>query len=451
MAGTQRPTKLIHHGADRGVTGSCHQLQMANGKSLLVDCGIFQGEEADRHPDPEIRFSLRGIEALLLTHVHIDHVGRLPYLLAAGFDRPIYCSQPTARLLPLVMDDAVRIGFTRNRRLIDRFLATIEKRLRPLDYDTWHRIEAGARIRLRPAGHVLGSTIFEVDGADGHRTVFSGDLGSKNAPLLRAATSPPRADLLVLESTYGDRLHPPAVDRQGALETVLRRTLDDRGITIIPAFSLGRTQALLFEMNGIFERIQQVSGQRLMKAVDVIVDSPLASRFTAIYKEMQPYWGKEATALLATDDQPLVFENLVTIGDHAEHLDTMDYLAKHELPAIVVAGSGMCTGGRVVNYLKRFLGETNTDLVFVGFQASGTPGRALQDGRNPVRFDGRPYEVAAAVHQLSGYSAHADQQDLIDFVEGFETPPGQIRLVHGEWQPKRVLQRELERRGYHVG
>src|SRR6056297_1050399 len=185
MAGTQRPTKLIHHGADRGVTGSCHQLQMANGKSLLVDCGIFQGEEADRHPDPEIRFSLRGIEALLLTHVHIDPVGRLPYLLAAGFDRPIYCSQPTARLLPLVMDDAVRIGFTRNRRLIDRFLAAIEKRLRPLDYDTWHRIEAGARIRLRPAGHVLGSTIFEVDGADGHRTGFSGDLGSKNAPLLR--------------------------------------------------------------------------------------------------------------------------------------------------------------------------------------------------------------------------------------------------------------------------
>jgi metallo-beta-lactamase family protein len=450
MVGKPRPTKLIHHGAHRGVTGSCHQLRMANDKSLLVDCGIFQGEEADRHPDPEIRFSLSGIEALLLTHVHIDHVGRLPYLFAAGFDQPIYCSQPTARLLPLVMEDAVRIGFTRNRRLIDRFLERIEKQLRPLDYDTWHPIEAGAQIRLRPAGHVLGSTIFEIEAADGHRTVFSGDLGSKNAPLLREATSPPRADLLVLESTYGDRLHPPAVDRQDALEKVLRRTLDDRGITIVPAFSLGRTQALLFEMNGIFERIQQASGRSLMKAVDVIVDSPLASRFTAIYKEMQPFWGKEATALLAPDDQPLVFENLVTIGDHAEHLDTMNYLAKHELPAIVVAGSGMCTGGRVVNYLKRFLGEANTDLVFVGFQASGTPGRALQDGRDPVRLDGRPFDVAAHVHQLSGYSAHGDQQDLIEFVEGFEEPPGQIRLVHGEWQPKRVLQQELERRGYHV-
>lgn len=442
--------KLIHHGAHEGVTGSCHQLKMQNGKSLLVDCGIFQGDDAAKHRSLEIKFSLGGIEGLLLTHVHIDHLGRLPYLLAAGFEKPIYCSHPTARLLPLVMEDAVRIGFTRNRRLIDRFLSTVQKQLRPLPYHEWHKIRGGAAIRLRPAGHVLGSTIFEIEAADGHLTVFSGDLGAKNAPLLYEATSPPRADLLVLESTYGDKLHSPAGDRQAALEKVLRHTLEDKGVTIIPAFSLGRTQALLYEMNGIFERIQKTEGRSLMKAIDVIVDSPLASRFTTIYEEMRPYWGSEAKALLATDDQPLVFDNLITIGDHAEHLDTIKYLAKHQLPAIVVAGSGMCTGGRVVNYLKRFLGEPTTDVIFVGYQASGTPGSDLLREKDSVRLDGTSIDVRAHIHRLSGYSAHGDQQDLIDFVEGFQQRPGHIRLVHGEYQPKRVLREQLQRRGYSV-
>lgn len=442
--------KLIHHGAHEGVTGSCHQLQMQNGKSLLVDCGIFQGDDAAKHPDPEVKFSLAGIEGLLLTHVHIDHVGRLPYLLAAGFEKPIYCSHPTARLLPLVMEDAVRIGFTRNRRMVDRFLKTVQKQLRPLDYHEWHEVRGNAKIRLRPAGHVLGSTIFEVEAADGHMTVFSGDLGAKNSPLLHDATSPPRADLLVLESTYGDKLHPPAGDRKAALEKVLRHTLEDKGITIIPAFSLGRTQTLLFEMNSIFERIQKTEGHSLMKAVDVIIDSPLAARFTELYEQMRPYWGIEAKEVLATDDQPLVFENLVTIGDHSEHLDTMKHLAEHQLPAIVIAGSGMCTGGRVVNYLKRFLGESTTDVVFVGYQASGTPGSYLLRERDWVRLDGAKVDVRARIHRLSGYSAHADQRDLIDFVENFQQRPGHIRLVHGEYQPKRVLREQLDRRGYSV-
>ncbi len=442
---------LIHHGAYDGVTGSCHQL-FWNGKesSLLVDCGIFQGSDAKKHPNPEIEFSLRGIECLLLTHVHIDHVGRLPYLMAAGFDKPIFCSLPTAKLLPMVMEDALKIGFTRSKHLIEKFTRQIGRQLRPLPYQQWHDVPGGVRVRLLPAGHVLGSTIFEVELPEGKRVVFSGDVGAGTNPLLNPPLSPEKADLLVLESTYGDRLHPAKNDRQAELEKIIRRTLADGGVTIIPAFSLGRTQALLYELNGIFERVQKTEHHTLMKRVDVIVDSPLASRFTSLYKEMKEHWGEEAQVVLETDDQPLVFENLTTVGSHTEHMKTLDYVEKHELPAVVIAGSGMCTGGRVMNYLKRFIGDQRTDIVFAGYQAGGTPGNYIARGSDWVRLDGRKFDIAAEVHKLSGYSAHADQADLIRFVEEMKSPPHEIRLVHGDYGPKRKLTAELTKRGYTV-
>jgi metallo-beta-lactamase family protein len=442
--------KLTHHGADKGVTGSCHQLSWKEGQSLLVDCGIFQGDDAIENPNPEINFSLKGIECLLLTHVHIDHCGRLPYLLAAGFDKPIYCSGPTARLLPLVMEDALRIGFTRSRNLIKKFLSHVDQLLQPLSYEVWHEIAGGLQIRLRPAGHVLGSTIFEVDLPDHKRVVFSGDIGTGHDPLLKPPSIPEKADLLVLESTYGDKLHERPEDRQQALERILRKTLDDKGITIIPAFSLGRTQSLLYEMNGIFERVQQSEGRTLMKQVDVIVDSPLASRFTELYRSMQEFWSIEAQHLMQTDAQPLVFENLTTVNSHSEHRDLLDYLERHRLPAIVIAGSGMCTGGRVINYLKRFIGQSSTDIVFVGYQARGTPGQFISRGSEWVRLDGRRYEIAASVHRIHGYSAHADQADLLHFVDTMPEAPRAIRLVHGEYQPKRTLAELLTERDYHV-
>ena len=442
---------LVHHGAHDGVTGSCHQLFWNDKKSsLLVDCGIFQGSDAKKHPNPEVKFPLRGIQCLLLTHVHIDHVGRLPYLMAAGFDQPIFCSVPTAKLLPMVMEDALRIGFTRSKRLIEKFTRQIGRLLKPLPYHQWHDLPGRAKVRLLPAGHVLGSAIFEVELPDGKRVVFSGDLGAGTNPLLNPPESPERADLLVLESTYGDRLHPAKNDRQEELEQIIRHTLADGGVTIIPAFSLGRTQALLYELNGIFERVQKTEHHTLMKRVDVIVDSPLASRFTAIYKDMQDHWGEEAQVVLQTDDQPLVFENLTTVGSHTEHRQVLDMVEERDLPAVVIAGSGMCTGGRVVNYLKRFIGDGRTDIVFAGYQAGGTPGHYISRGSDWVRLDGRKFDIAAKVHQLSGYSAHGDQADLIRFVDDMETPPGEIRLVHGEYGPKRTLAAELTRRGYSV-
>jgi len=442
--------KLIHHGARRGVTGSCHQLFVDDHRSLLVDCGTFQGRDAARHPNPEIEFPLSGIMAMLMTHVHIDHVGRVPYLLAAGFDQPIYCSRPTAELLPLVMEDSLKIGFALNSRLIADFLKKVTRLLRPMRYHEWFEITSGIKIRLSPAGHVLGSTIFEVELFDGRTAVFSGDLGARNAPLLNPPVSPPRADLLVLESTYGDRLHPSVNDRVTRLEEIICHTLTNGGVTIIPAFSLGRTQDLLFELNKIFKNYQTRQACSLLRHVDVIVDSPLATRFTDVYSSMSRYWGDEAQATLLIDDQPLVFENLTTVNSHDEHIATIKHIERHELPAVVIAGSGMCSGGRVVNYLKRFIDKTETDIVFVGYQAYGTPGHYIQNKGEWVQLDGKRFEIRAAIHQLSGYSAHADQADLIGFVEGFEQRPTKIRLVHGEDQPRATLAGELSKRGYDV-
>ncbi|MBK1702084.1 MBL fold metallo-hydrolase RNA specificity domain-containing protein [Thiococcus pfennigii] len=455
--------EIRHHGAVDGVTGSCHELVLAAGRSLLVDCGLFQGGEAAAGGASAERlgidFPVDPIEALVVTHVHIDHVGRLPYLLAAGYRGPVLCSPASAELLPLVLEDALKVGVTRNARLIEQVLALLRRRTVAVPYGVWHPVSEGLRIRLQRAGHILGSAYVEcavaADGGPEQRVVFSGDLGAPNTPLLPAPQSPERADVLVLESTYGDRRHEDRATRVARLRGAVEHALRDGGTVLIPAFSIGRTQELLYELEGLFHDhgpgAQGRAGQprQAWQGLQVVLDSPLAADFTAGYRRLRRYWDDEARGRLVAGRHPLAFEQLVTVEHHGDHLRMVDYLARSHQPAAVIAASGMCAGGRIVNYLKAMLGDPRHDILFVGYQAVGTPGRDIQrygPHGGYVVLDGERYDIRAQVHTIGGYSAHADQHDLIDFVVGIPTPPREIRLVHGEAQAKAALAVELRGR-----
>lgn len=449
-----RDFSILHHGAADGVTGSCHELRLADGRALLVDCGLFQGAELSADGasarSPEIDFPVGGVMALVVTHVHIDHVGRIPYLLAAGFRGPILCSEASAMLLPLMLEDALAVGATSDRQLIARVLGQIERQMVVLPYKTWHALAPGWRVKLQPAGHILGSAYVEVQLRDGlapsspdgeWRVVFSGDLGAPYTALLPAPRAPWRGDVVVLESTYGDRLHAGRSDRRRQLRLLVERALRNRGTVLVPAFSIGRTQELLYDLEAIIAARDSADGFD-WSSLEVIVDSPLAARLTESYRKLRHLWDAEARRRVAHGRHPLAFEQLYTVDTHAEHLSTVDYLTRTARPALVIAAGGMCTGGRVVNYLKAMLGDARHDVVFVGYQAAGTPGAAIQKygpRGGYVELDGKRYDIRAAVHTLGGYSAHADQGDLVRFLKRMRHHPAEVRLVHGDAPARTAL------------
>ena len=463
---------IKHHGAVQGVTGSCHELFVDSDQSVLVDCGLFQGAEtsgsgADSN-SLEIDFDLSAVKALVITHVHIDHVGRLPYLLAAGFTGPIYCSKPSAALLPLVIEDALKVGVTRNESIIKACLDRLASQLVQLDYKTWAVVPLNnntkVQVRLCRAGHILGSAyvIFRVSnveirsqGKRYHDVLFSGDLGAPHSPLLPAPQSPYRADQLVLESTYGDRNHENRATRRKHLQQSLEHALSNSGTVLIPAFSIGRTQELLYELEHIIHQNKQKAVSRTRSGVslnwediDIIIDSPLASRFTKVYQSLASYWDDEAKRRVSSGRHPLNFEQVTTIDDHDTHLQTVSYLQRQTRPAMVIAASGMCAGGRIVNYLKALLGDERNDVLFVGYQAAGTPGRDILRYHNKpngyVMFDDERYAINAKVQQISGYSAHAGQRDLLNFIKRMRVKPGKVHLVHGDDGAKKTLKELIE-------
>lgn len=459
--------KLVHHGAIETVTGSCHQLCMDAVNHLLIDCGSVQS--AENSGVTGFGFSPASIRALLLTRVHNDHVGRIPELLASGYKGPIICSEPSAHLLPLVMEDILGIQFGRDSAQVNRHLDAIGKRIIALPFDSWFELIATeslhCRVRLQRAGHILGSACIECDLTyplenRSQRVVFSGDLGASNTPFLPAPRPPERADVLVLESTYGDRLHEDRNTRQGRLEQLIDKALEDKGTVLIPAFSLGRTQELLYELEDILHRkglsgalaVDPASDEASMvdwPQLPIILDSPLASRFTRVYQSFSDYWSEDARERLQQGRAPLGFSQLITVDSHASHLQVVNYLTSTARPAIVIAGNGMCAGGRIVNYLKAMLGDSRHNVLFVGYQARGTPGAAIQmhgPRGGYVELDRERFDILAGVSTVNGYSAHADQAGLVAFVTGMDEWPAQIRLVHGEPTAKKSLGQVLERK-----
>ncbi|WP_045368105.1 MBL fold metallo-hydrolase RNA specificity domain-containing protein [Vibrio campbellii] len=438
--------EVIHHGGKETVTGSCHELRLPKG-SVLIDCGLFQGKDAltsGRNRSLEIEFSVHRIKALVLTHAHIDHIGRLPWLLAAGYKGKIYCTHATAELVPLMLEDGLKLQLGLNKIQREQVLNVIKQRLIPCDYKMWLPLKELAYLRFQPAGHILGSAYVEFKLPNNEVVVFSGDLGPSNTPLLPDPISPTRSDYLFIESTYGNKKHESVESRSQRLLSIINHALEDGGVIVIPAFSVGRTQELLFDIE------QLIHQHDLQGSLPIILDSPLAKKVTKTYRRFKKLWGKEAKQRLGNHRHPLAFEQCITIENHAEHLRLVNRLASTAEPAIVVAASGMCEGGRVVNYLKALLPDKRNDVLFAGYQADGTLGRDLQSGAKEVVIDDERITVQAQVHTMSGYSAHADQRDLLNFVEGIPVAPKEIHLIHGEDKAKKGLNTHLIALGHHV-
>lgn len=436
--------QILHHGGKDTVTGSCHELR-ADDVTVLIDCGLFQGKDAT---DIALDFSVEHIDALIVTHAHIDHIGRLPWLLAAGFTGPIYCTPASAELIPLMLEDGLKLQLGLNRQQIEQVLQAIKQRLQPCCYGEWATISAhrqahtSLQLRFQPAGHILGSAYVELRLANGEVVVFSGDLGPSNTPLLPDPQSPQRADYLIIETTYGNRNHDDVAGRAEKLREIIQRSLENGGTILIPAFSVGRTQELLFDIERlIFEH-------KIDADLPIILDSPMAQQVTQSYRRFKTLWGEEAKQRLEMHRHPLAFDQCIQISDYRTHQALVNRLASTGAPAIVVAASGMCQGGRIVEYLKALLGDERTDVIFAGFQAEGTLGRTIVQGEKSICIDGEEIDVKASIHVMSGYSAHADQSELLAFIKGIAEPPQEIHLIHGEVATKQAFTDALEVAGF---
>lgn len=441
---------VTHLGGERCVTGSCRLVRI-RGHNILVDCGMVQGLDTSV-PIEKWPVKPSEVDFIFLTHAHIDHIGLLPGLIQQGFKGEIISSHPTIALILPMLKDAMRFE-TLTSPSREKIAQTIEELSWGFEYGEKFDLGKEVIFELGRAGHILGSCFIRFeDRKDGSAIVFSGDLGNCDTPVLNDPERASSADVLFLESTYGDRLHEDRAGRMVRLAEVLDHCLTDGGKVFIPAFSLGRTQEIIYELDRIFSSTEYQSRfPRLSSGTrpPVFVDSPLGLEITKIYSSLKDFWDDEAKALIGKGDNPIDFGKLYGVQKHAEHEMLLDLKG----PAVIIAGSGMCTGGRIVNHLAGAIERPENDIVFVGYQAAGTPGRAIQErARNngTVVLNGKEARIRAGVHTLRGYSAHADQRGLLGWVEWMPEKPGKIRLVHGEPEPQKSLAKKLAERGYLV-
>ncbi len=441
---------ITHLGGETCVTGSCHLLQSA-GITIMVDCGSSQGNDTSL-PMKSWPVKPSEIDYLFLTHAHIDHIGRLPELIQSGFGGEIICSHPTKALLMPMLTDAM--GFSSlNKSQIKTLAQTINDLSWGFEYGQKFKLKKGISFKLGRAGHIMGSAFirfsFPVADNQKYSVLFSGDLGCKNTPILPDPDTPESCDLLILESTYGNRNHEGREKRLQTLGEKLAKALADKGKVFIPAFSLGRTQEILYELDRIFSDEQWIKSGN--PAIPVFVDSPLGLKITKIYSELQPFWDDECKTLHANGDHPFDFEGLYAISRYKDHKMLLDIPG----PAIIIAGSGMCTGGRILDHLALGLENPENDIFFIGYQVRGTTGYdILKYGQRPggyIRLKNEKIHLRAQTERLSGYSAHADQNALLEWVHSMPEKPGKIKLVHGDKKARNAFYEVLKRAGYHVG
>lgn len=454
--------KITFLGATKTVTGSNYLVEAA-GKRFLVDCGMWQGKaELEEQNKEDFNYDPAQIDFMLLTHAHIDHSGRIPKLYNEGFKGPIYAHKATCDLCALMLPDSGHIQEMENEWKNRKRVRKGEKEVPPLytaeeaakcleifqevQYDEIIEITKDIQVRFNDAGHMLGSSIIELwvteDGKT-TKTVFTGDLGNNDIPLLGEPTMIETADTLVMESTYGSRLHIRNDEKATMFLDIVSQTLDNGGTVVIPSFAVGRTQEILYEINKLKDIIKDEEFKRkyktLMKA-SVYVDSPLAISATEVFRENTYLFDDEVKEEIMKGDNPLEFPGL----EFTRTADESKALNEDPRPSIIISASGMCEVGRIKHHLKHNLWNPKSTILFVGYQAPGTLGYNIVNGAKKVKIFGEEIAVNARVEYIEGYSGHADQQGLMNFVYSFIKKPKNIFLVHGEPESQEVLKEKLE-------
>ena len=435
-------TSITFHGAADTVTGSRHFLE-TGGRRILVDCGLFQGQREIRERNWE-RFPVdpQSLDAVVLTHAHLDHTGFLPRLVKAGYGGTVYCTPATRDLLGVMLLDSARLqeeeAEFRNRKGRSRYhparplydtddVHRCLEQLKGIGYNEPFEPAPGVPFHFERAGHILGSAFVFAETEVG-TILFSGDLGRYDQTIIRDPTPVSRADYLLIESTYGDRDH-QSVDVPAALERIVKRAVAERGFVLIPSFAIGRTQEVLYLLNGL-----RAEGR--IPAVPIFVDSPMATSVVPFFVSHREEHDLEMAALLDADRCPFEGPNLryVHSRDESKALNDMDG------PGIIIAGSGMANGGRIKHHLLNRITHPNTTVLFVGYQAAGTPGRALVDGATTFRAYGWEVPVRARLERLDALSAHADRGEMLRWLSGFTEAPKRTFLVHGEPDARKALE-----------
>lgn len=453
--------KVTFLGATKTVTGSNFLVEGA-GKKFLVDCGMYQGQATDElQNEAPFLFDVNEIDFMLLTHAHIDHSGRIPKLYNEGYRNPIFATKATCDLCSIMLPDSGHIqemeaewkNKKRKRKgekeIPPMYTAEDAARslevFRPVKYDELIEIDPNIHVRFNDAGHMLGSSIIEIwvkEDDKETKIVFTGDLGNNDIPLLSEPTMIESADYLVMESTYGNRLHIRNDEKAQEFLRIVSATLDKGGTVVIPSFAVGRTQEILYELNRLKEDSHDEEFYReyeTLMRVPVYVDSPLAISATEVFEDNMDLFDEETKKIMQSGDNPLEFPGL----KFTKTADESKELNESNESSIIISASGMCEVGRIKHHLKHNLWNPNSTILFVGYQAPGTLGRKIVDGAKTVKIFGEEIAVNARVEYIEGYSGHADQEWLLNFIYSFFTKPKHIFLVHGEPEGQIVLRDKI--------
>jgi metallo-beta-lactamase family protein len=455
MTPTDNVPSVTFWGAAHTVTGSMHLLH-ANGRRILLDCGLYQGHRDEaRRRNRAFPFAAAEIDAVVLSHAHTDHCGNLPGLVRQGFRGPIYCTPATHDLTAVMLADSAKIQeedaayLNRQRPPGDKPVEPLYERqdvprtmrlVQPVPYDRPFDLGSGMRLLFVDAGHLLGSAMIALNieaGGRAYRLTFTGDLGRKGQPILRDPAPVPPCDLLIAESTYGGRSHPPTAELADGLCAVVKRTAERGGKVLIPAFSLGRTQTVVYFLHRL------INGGRLAR-LPVYVDSPLASDATEVFR-LHPECFDEETTRLLQDDPDLFGGRLVHYVRSVEESKRLNGLAG---PCVIISSSGMCEAGRILHHLKHNIEDPRNTVLLIGFQAPNTLGRRLEEKRPEVRILDRRMKLRAEVVVMNGFSGHADQNEMLEALAPLAGQTKRVRLVHGEPEASEALAQALRGRGF---